>query len=305
MTYWLGIDGGGSHLRAVVTGSNLGVIAQAETAAANPGIIGHEESARRIHAVIEQALRQADLSSDQIAGVGIGIAGASAAHSETWLRGVLNVVLPDAWIVPSNDCEIALVGAHAERCGILLLSGTGSIAYGINRDGTAIHIGGWGYLMGDEGSGFRIGLDALAAITRAADGRGEATELTEVILQRLELSRPQELITWLYKSRVPRNAEVAELAITVMEAAGYQDGVAIRIIETAAQDLSTMCQTLRSRPGYEQLPVGFAGGLLSAPNRLSCRAAELLGLSEFPVPKYPPVVGAALLAQLSLKDQSC
>lgn len=301
----MGIDGGGTRLRVVIVTPEMEVCAQIETATVNPNIVGKEQSAGRIQSAVLSLLSQNGLSSDDITGVGVGIAGAAATHSEAWLRLVISSVLPTSVVVPSDDGEIALVGAHGERRGVLLLSGTGSIAYGISTQGEVIRVGGWGYLLGDEGSGYRIGMDGLQAVTRAADGRGEPTVLTSLLLDTLKLAGPMDLIAWLYCSEQPRNWEVARLAPLVMEAADQGDTVAGQVIEHAAHELVSMANAVIRQIDISTPKIAFSGGILSVHNRLSSRVCELLHLRDIPQPKYPPVIGAALLAQIKAKGSTC
>jgi glucosamine kinase len=157
MRYYIGIDGGGSHLRAVLVDETMHVLREVVRGKANPNTLGLQQASERI----QQALR--DVVQDfpePIHAVGIGIAGAPKAIAEKWLRDTVKAALPLAEVVPSSDEEIALVGAHGERRGVLVLAGTGSIAHAVNDAGEGLTIGGWGYLMGDKGSGYWLGLQA-------------------------------------------------------------------------------------------------------------------------------------------------
>jgi len=160
MLYYMGIDGGGTHLRIVIVDEQLRALAQYESGTANPNHIGRVAAAEHIRDSIHKTLDRSSLSPESIAAVGIGIAGASAAYARDWLLETVALALPSSEIVPSSDVEIALVGAHGRPEGVLLLSGTGSVAYGINASGESFQSGGWGYLLGDEGSGYWIGMEA-------------------------------------------------------------------------------------------------------------------------------------------------
>ncbi|MBI5669245.1 MAG: hypothetical protein HZC41_14675 [Chloroflexi bacterium] len=294
MSVVIGIDGGGSTVRAAVVDETLAVLGQAQGGAANPNVAGRDTAAQTIQTAVRTALASAGLAAEQISAVGIGVAGADMAHSEAWLREVVAEVLPDARIVPSSDHEIALTGAHGERRGILVLAGTGSLACGANAAGDYVKVGGWGYLLGDEGSGYWLGSMALRAVARAADGRDLATGLTAALLERLALPDARAIIGWLYGT--PRTADVAALAGVVLEQAAAGDRAAKAIVETGARELALAARTVRLRLGMEALPVAFAGGLLAESNLLSRRLCDLLGLAGLPSPRYPPVIGAAILA---------
>lgn len=293
--YYMGIDGGGSNLRVAIIDSTTHVISRSQYSTANPGVIGHEVAKERIQTAITETIKQANVPG--LTSIALGIAGASTEHSEAWLREVVRGVLPTVPVVPSSDLEIALVGAHGRREGILLLAGTGSAAYGVSTDGRPVQIGGWGYIMGDEGSGYWIGLRALRAITRAADGRSAPSVLTQQILAALSLNGSRDLIHWLYGSDEQKNVAIARLAPTVMRAASAGDHVALQIIERAADELILLCQTAIERLKLPSPKVAFAGGLLQEDNILSRKIIHWLKLPEIPRPKYEPVIGAAILAR--------
>lgn len=297
--YYVGIDGGGSSLRVVIVDADLRICAESTGESANPGVAGHDEAAHRIQAAIRGALAAGGLSAESMTAVGIGVAGAAAAHSAGWLQTTLQGVLPQAQAVLSSDIEIALVGAHGSRSGVLILAGTGSVAGGISTSGDYLQIGGWGYLIGDEGSGFWIGREALRAVSRADDGRSQPTALTAAILSTLGLCSPPELIPWLYGRQSGQAAVVAALAPLVLDQATAGDAVACAILDAAADELALLSRTLYARLDLIAPKIAFAGGLLHSPNPLSERLCTRLGLSDYPRPRYSPVVGAALLARLA------
>jgi N-acetylglucosamine kinase-like BadF-type ATPase len=300
--YFLGLDGGGSHLRVALCDDALHPLVQREYGPANPGSIGQAAARERIHVAIAETLVQAGLAPEAVAAVGIGIAGMAAEHSADWLTSVVRELLPTARIALSSDVEIALVGALGQRLGIVVLAGTGSAAYGVNHAGESLLVGGWGYLIGDEGSGYWIGAEALRLLARAADQRPAMTAEGEpVLLARimaaLDLATPKAAVKWLYHGSGSRVAEVARLSEIVLAAADEGNPAANAILAAAAESLAQLARTLWRRLDDPSLPVGFAGGLLERDNRLSQRLADQLGLPAVPAPRYPPVIGAALLAQ--------
>lgn len=294
MPYIMGIDGGGSGLRVAITTPQFDIIAQAEGDSANPSSIGREESARRIIEAAQAALATANLQPEDIVAIGLGIAGAASTHSADWLHTLAAEIVPKAVVAPSSDYEIALVGAHGQRRGVLLLAGTGSLAYGVNNTGQSVLAGAWGYLIGDEGSGYWFGTQAIRAAVRAADGRGRETVLLAQILHALNLEKPLDIIPWLYQTN--RTRDVAALAPLVIKFADV-DPVAREIVEEAVGELVTTVRAVYLRLNTFNLPVAFTGSLLSEPNALSRLVCESLGLSSIPMPKYPPVIGAAILAR--------
>ncbi len=302
MTYLIGIDGGGSTIRVVIVTPDMTPLTQSQGPLANPYVIGQKKSAAIIQSQIRETLAQAALLPDQITGVGVGVAGAAEAHLQEWLHGVVKKAIPQAQIVTSSDMEIALVGANGARQGVLILAGTGSVAFGINKAGTTIRVGGWGHLLGDEGSGYWLGIQTLQAIVRAFDGRGDSTALTSRILNELGLGTEKDVLPWLYRDNAPHSHDVARLAPLIVEAAENGDAVARRIVETAAHELALLGKTVIRRLESEAPKIAFAGGLLANPNFLSLRLCEILDLPGIPSPRYPPVIGAALLARLTIEE---
>ena len=299
---FMGIDGGGTRLRIAIVDADLNIIAQVSDSAANPNIIGHDAAQKHIQHSIGRALKQAGIMPLAINAVGIGIAGASHQHSRAWLVDTLEAPLPHSLLVPSSDLEIALVGALAQRHGILLLAGTGSAVFGIAPSGQTRQVGGWGYLLGDEGGSYWIGLQALRQVIQDADFGGVRPDsFSHNVLGELGLAQPRELIAWLYRQpeTVVRAAAVARI---VLRQAQCEDEDAIAILQAAANQLVRRLQFLRRQPGYEQLPIAFAGGLLDHSSWLSEELARRLKLKHRPAAKYPPAIGAALLAKMEWNE---
>ncbi len=300
MTYVIGIDGGGSTVRVVVVKPDLTVVGKSSGETVNPSVIGQEKAIQRIRDKIHEAISNAGLQAEDIDAISLGIAGTAKSYPKDWLREIAVAVTPQAHIVPASDYEIALVGAHGKPEGVLILAGTGSVAYGVNDKGESVQIGGWGYLLGDEGSGYWLGTEALKAITRAADGRSPETILSSVLLEKLDISEVQSLISWLYNPQVYRTPDVAKLAPLVLEQAANGDDVAQEIVGRGADELANHVQTVIRRLNMENPPIAFTGGLLSKPNPLSDALCNRLQMENIPTPRYSPVIGATLLALQSL-----
>lgn len=295
---FMGIDGGGSNLRIVIVNAKLEIICAHTGGSANPSLIGRDRSQAKLHHGIAQALAKASLRHEDIAALAIGIAGASKTHSLDWLMKTVRHALPKCLIAASSDLEIALVGAHGRRLGILLLAGTGSAVYGIGRDARELQIGGWGYLLGDQGSGFWIGRQILRQVITEADQDApiQADSLSRQCLDALALRQPRDLIHWLYRSDDAPIAQVASLAEVALKAANCGDCQAKAIITAAAEHLARQAGLMRARLHWQDAPIAFAGGLLDNDNPLSLALARRLGLEQRPIAKHTPVLGAAILA---------
>lgn len=298
--YSMGIDGGGTSLRVVVVDDDLNVVAQTHGEGVNPNQIGHHLASQRIRDAVTAVLRD---SPGDVSACALGIAGAAASHSADWLKTVLTDLLPQAVIVPSSDLEIALTGAHGKPYGILLLAGTGSAALGIDPHRNQVLVGGWGYLIDDFGSGYWLGNQALQHTVQVLDGRRSQDALSDAVLQQIECADRSSVIRWLYQQESPAPSRIASLAALVLNTADnqadYQSEAARQILDAAADHLAAMVSALHQQLTVTPaLTVRFAGGLLQQPNALSQRVVAKLGLDTFPAARYPPHIGAALLAKL-------
>jgi N-acetylglucosamine kinase-like BadF-type ATPase len=303
---YLGIDGGGSNLRAVLTTSDLTPLAEWQVArTSNPSSIGREAAAQLLQEAVSGVLFQAGVSPDAATAVGIGVAGADAAHSADWLAEVLRPVLPTAYLALSNDIEIALVGANGARLGMMLLAGTGSALYAINAAGDSRMFGGWGYLIGDDGGGYWMGREAIRHITDADDQHEAAAfadqPLVKHIFAATEVKTARDLIPWLYGVQPPRIRDVAALTSAIFAAHAEGDFTAQAIVQEAAQALYGYVCMAERRLTLSRETLAFGGGLLQSETPLQSAVCDLLGLSAPPAPKYPAVMGAALLAKLSFE----
>jgi len=297
MTLFMGIDGGSSQLRIAIVAPDMRQLALHFRSAANPSNMGHSAARMHIQRSVQDALRHARLPADSISAVAAGIAGASAEHSRAWLLDTLHACLPQSQAIASSDLEIALVGALGQRHGILLLAGTGSAVYGAVA-GESLQIGGWGHLLGDEGGGYWLGMELLRYICAQHDDGQDLSRdaLCQQALESLELPAARDIVTWLYHMHAPVQ-RVAALAPLVLAAAAAGHPAARAILEGAADHLERQLRQVQRRLHASELPIAFAGGLLSHDTPLARAMVQRLALPQLPQSKYPPVIGAAYLAQ--------
>lgn len=184
MGYIVGVDGGGTKTTAVVTDATGAVIGLGRGGAGNYQTIGLDNATDAIASAIGGAIQEAastggiapaDLDNELI--VVLGLAGADRPRDKANLQKALMAKLPakPRYLVIENDARIALAGATGGKPGVVLIAGTGSIALGIDEQGQTIRCGGWGPILGDEGSGYAMGKAALIAVMRDYDGRGPST----------------------------------------------------------------------------------------------------------------------------------
>ncbi len=280
----LGIDGGGSTLRIGIYGESLKCIYLLELSeTANPSVLGFAQAEELLKSTLQKTIDEAGIAPSTVHFVGAGMAG--AAQNPDWLSAILNQSLPHAQITVAPDYEIALIGAHGERYGVLVLSGTGSAACGINASGESAHSGGWGYLLGDGGSGYWLGLEILKSATRVADGCMEETSLYQQTFTHLKISAPEELISWIYNPD-RNNREISQMAPLVLACAAAGDLEAYRIVEDGAEHLYQLYLSVVKRLDFANPPVMFAGGLLSSDTLLRRLLMQKIGLEKVPAPKF-------------------
>jgi N-acetylglucosamine kinase len=293
----LGVDGGGSRTRCVIASLSGHILARGSGGPSNPLTAGFDDATESIQAAVEEASRRCGINSF-IASV-MGLAGTQRASIvESLVAQPMLHDLGDLKII--GDAQIALAGATGCRPGVVVISGTGSIAYGENGKGKTARAGGWGWRLGDEGSGYDIGHRALIAALRDHDGRGPATLLTEGIRGALDLGNLDDLVDLTYRGNMG-SEEVAALASLVGEAAGEGDNVALRILECAGVELGISASVVIGRLG---LTGGFTLGLVGGVFKLGSLIRESLERSVrrtapdcvISRPRFPPEVGAALLA---------
>jgi len=293
----LGVDGGGSGTRCVIASLSGHILARGSGGPSNLLTAGFDGAAEAIQAAVEEASRRCGINSF-IASV-MGLAGTERASTVESLVAQLTLLdLGDLSII--GDAQVALAGATGCGPGVVVISGTGSIAYGENEAGETARAGGWGWRLGDEGSGYDIGNRALLAALRDHDGRGPATLLTEKVRGSLGLGDLDELVDLTYRGNMG-SEEVAALAGLVGEAAGEGDNVALRILEGAGVELGVAASAVIGRLG---LTGGFTLGLVGGVFNLGPLIRESLERSVrrtapecvISCPRFPPEVGAALLA---------
>ena len=244
--YILGIDGGGTKtvawLAAKVDGSPQRdpiIVGKGVSGPSNQRAIGPVEATHNLDVAIDAAFMDAGLPRATVASACLGLAGADRnSDRSVIIEWAQFSRLADRFEVV-NDAVPLLHANGGDGCGVALIAGTGSLAWGRNSRGEIARSGGWGYLFSDEGSAVSIGRSVLQAVSRAVDGRGLQTCLVADVLASLQLSSPQEIVNAVYSQEVPR-AVVAGLAALAFAAAGRGDAVAVDIVRHAATELAAM-----------------------------------------------------------------
>jgi N-acetylglucosamine kinase-like BadF-type ATPase len=258
----LGIDVGGTKTVCLLANEDGTILARARETGANLQGVGELALEKVLHGVMETALAGQSVTPSAIC---LGIAGVDRAEDQNVVRGVMDRIGYKATILIVNDALIALQAGIGDAPGIVVVSGTGSIAYGRNVRGEAARAGGWGHVLGDEGSGYWIGRMALRAVVRRADGRGRETSLTPLLLGHFGLTAAAELIHRVYHEEITPGA-IGSLARYVQQARDAGDFVATGILDQAAEELVSTAAAVMKRLEMERESFSFvlAGGMFHA-----------------------------------------
>ena len=301
-TLVIGVDGGGTRTRARLANARGETLGNGEAGLSNPNASGFDAAENEISSAVDRAFQDAQMQRQRAAAVCLGISGVDRPgerdHFVSWARESLA-----SHVRVVNDGETVLAAGSAGNWGVALIAGTGSIAWGKTRDypPRIARAGGWGYMIGDEGSGFDLGRQALRAVAQFEDGRGDSTRLRDAILERWGLHSAAELIPRVYRpGLVP--ADYARLAPLVVGCAEDGDQVALRLIEGAA---SALAETVIAAARQLQFPAGdiplaLTGGLLIESKLVRTRLGDELekrGARFAPtVLVHEPVAGAVRIA---------
>lgn len=294
----IGIDAGGTKTEALLADGEGRILARARRGGANLTAHGELAVEKTLHELIDETLGERDVRVNAIC---LGIAGSDREEDAVVIRGIMRRIGARARIVVTNDALIALVAGAGMKPGIVIIAGTGSIAYGVNARNDAARAGGWGYILADEGSGYWLGRQALRAVVRAADGRGPATALTPLVLEFFGVSRPQALVREVYRHYL-KPSDIARCARAVEQARAAGDPVAMEIAALAADELIAAATSVIRQLSLtsETFPVVLAGGaFLAVPwlqSTLTTRLPEVAPGCHVSLLAEDPALGAVRLA---------
>lgn len=284
----IGLDIGGSKTHGVRLADGQ-VVAEALAGSANLASVGAAEAGRQLDVLLNR------LGRDGVTAVCAGAAGADTAEGAGRLRELVAAKVPGARLSVVHDTALVLAAAGVDE-GVAVISGTGSVAWGRRQDGTQVRAGGWGYLLGDEGSGYWVGREAVRHALARLDRGEPADRLTQQLAADCGVQRPGQLLDHFYAH--PERRYWAGRARVVFELAGDGDAAANRIIATAATALATLAVHVAARldlPG----PVILAGGLAVHQPMLQAQVRSHLadqGITDLRVLLRDPVHGAVRLA---------
>jgi len=294
----LGIDAGGTKTVCLLANSQGEIVSEGRGPGANLHTAGELAVEKVLHAAMEAAIGDRDIIP---AAVCLGIAGVDRDDEEMAVRAIMRRIGYKSRVLVVNDALIGLVAGARDEPGIAINAGTGSIVYGRNAKFEAARAGGWGHMIGDEGSGYWIGRESLAAVMRAFDGRGPETSLTADILSYFNVNDESRLPRIVYDREQPRSS-VAALGPIAQRAAEQGDAVAVRILERAAEELVLAARSVATRLEMRGDAFSFylAGGAFRVVpwlvDELKRRLSEVAPRAQVESLDQEPAVGAVWLA---------
>jgi N-acetylglucosamine kinase-like BadF-type ATPase len=302
MKYLIGIDGGGTKTDSAIADLSGKIIHQTTGKPSNFLVVGIEEAVENIFDLIEENLFKLEGDFAHVKQIVIGVAGAGREEDAFLLeKGFKDYSNQEGvhfkGVKVVSDAHIALEGAFPDSAGCILIAGTGSILFGKDDKGVIHRVGGFGRLIGDEGSGYSIGRKALNAVSKASDGRGEETLISELLNAKMNSGLSTSIINRVYKEKL----DVASVAKIVIEAAEEGDAIAEDILDEEADELVLHIKSLINKIQTNNLNVAFSGSLIDNKNfysdLLKQKIKSTLPNIKVVKPALPPVSGAILFAK--------
>lgn len=262
----IGVDGGGSKTAALLAGvdaqGDVVILGRGRGGPSNLRLAGKEQSLESLEQAIAEAMAAAGVSGRKLDYAVLALAGSTSPDVQrdvaAWAE---QYGLAEQVEIVHDVAPVLAMGAGGDK-GVALIVGTGSVAVGIDAEGQYVLKGGWGHWFGDKGSGFYLGYKALAAVAEASDEIGPETVLSELVLKSLGTVDPRSILEKVLSGGDARR-EVAALAPVVLEAAGKNDVVALRIVSHAVSEAAKLVTAVVKSLGLEQdYPLAIAGGVI-------------------------------------------
>jgi N-acetylglucosamine kinase-like BadF-type ATPase len=304
-----GADGGGTKTIGLLANMDGLVLSRIQVGGSNQNVVGPREAAARLADVILQCSRQAGVDPGMIRAAVLGLAGAGGTQERKNLVVAIQSLLAAEDVLPlpivvQSDSYIALEGAFGGGPGVAVVAGTGSAVIGKTPEGTLLQIGGWGRVLGDEGSGYAIGLQALRLLTQELDGLGEASRLRDALGATFGLTTRERLIEAVYREEL----DIPSIAPLVLKSAAEADAGALTILTKASRELARqVVATIRLLGFRGTTGVAFIGGLIDQ-ETIYARMLRQAIVSQWPhaviqPPLHSPAHGAVSMALSQARER--
>ncbi len=294
MKYYLGIDGGGTKTTAIICDEKAQLVSRFVGESINYNSVGMETARKNLKATVDGVLGSDDI---KLNAAFIGMSAISERADDEFTKKLCDGIIDCPKITMDSDVYIGLEAMKRDGAAAMVISGTGSMAVGRLDNGEIIHTGGWGYILGDEGSGYAMSINALKAAICSYEGSAEKTSLTEAVLDYYKIDDINKLIDIFYDPPMPRS-EIAKLAPVLFECA-ENDSVADAIVKNHAQLLANTVSALLSKMP-SGTPLGLWGGIFlnceKFRNYFSEKVNESFPSTKINVLEYAPEYGAVFAA---------
>ena len=298
---FIGVDGGGTESLGILTNENGIVLETAKVGASNYQAVGAEKFKMELEKLFIRLGVDLTGKDKKVEGIFLGLAGAGRESDKQEIRDIFKNASYVNQLEVNSDAMIALAGAFSGAPGIIIIAGTGAICFGKSADGTVVRSGGWGYLLGDEGSGFFVGQQAIIAALKDLDGRGKKTRLRAAIEKKFNLKQIDLIIPKIYKGEIDRPT-IASIGPIVFELAADNDLIAAELVRRTGNEQGKMARAVAEKLNLsnKKIQVALIGGVFNQrdvlENEITKELAELSEDIEIGEPQNPPVIGAAILA---------
>ncbi|OGU59877.1 MAG: hypothetical protein A2V66_05080 [Ignavibacteria bacterium RBG_13_36_8] len=305
MNYLIGIDGGASKTNCVITDLNLNIVHKCTGGPSNFLVGGIDESVNIILNLIDTCAEKLMIDYNDVGAIVLGIAGAGREESAEYFKerilrqaGKLRNSLKSLCVV--SDARIALEGAFSGNAGCVFIAGTGSILLCKDSSGEIHRVGGYGRVIGDEGSGYSIGRKGLNAMAKSYDGRCLKTMLEKIFEEKFDVKNTDSLIEAVYS----KNMDIASIVPLVINCAEKNDEVCLNILEEECEEIILHIRAALAKTKEPALKLCLVGGLVENENFYSVLLREKISKAlpevEIQAPQYPPEIGAVLIAKKKL-----
>lgn len=302
MNYYIGLDGGGTKTKLVLTDQHLNVLCEKNGGPSTFILIGTDKVCEMLWQILTSAVEECGLDPSEIRGVLIGTTGAGRRSDAESLENAFDLfnktngnLFPNFRV--ESDARIALEGAFSGKPGSILIAGTGSIMFGKDNLGNIHRIGGYGRFIGDEGSGYMLGKRGLIAVANDYDGRDIKTSLTKLIAETFGITDPATLITEIYKN----NFDIAAVAPLVIKCAHSGDELCMQIIDEEIDSLIKHIRAMSIKLNEKKMNISLIGGLITTDNFYANlfrqKISDILTNVIMKDPDYSPAIGAAIMAK--------
>lgn len=306
MEIYIGVDGGGTKTDATAIHSSGEVLSRFTGGSTNPYIVTFDKAMAELQNVLDGLLTPLNDESFSLTSICLGMSGISSVDErrrvQLHLLSYFQQRLPSTRIYMRSEAEISLMAVLERQHGILAISGTGSNTYGITQSGDIHRVGGWGHLLGDEGSGYQIGLQTLKSVIKSHEGIIPPTIMTSLIVESYPLQHITDLKSYIYQPAITKQ-HIASFARCCIEAAEAGDEAALRIIRQQAEELAdTTSALIRQQAEFEESDLVWIGSIFKHSPEFRKAYCDSL-LMRYPQLRFPegnrertPAHGAALLA---------